>query len=90
MRSLSLPLANSSCSNIGTPLNLSVECMSPSDFIVAEHLAAGTLEALLEKFAPPPLGIYAVLASNRYVPHRVRVLIEFLASRLAEVRSDPA
>ncbi|MNQ13481.1 HTH-type transcriptional regulator DmlR [compost metagenome] len=60
------------------------------DFIVDEHLAAGRLEAILEEFAPPPLGIYAVLASNRYVPHRVRVLIEFLASRLAEVRSGSA
>jgi DNA-binding transcriptional LysR family regulator len=53
------------------------------DFIVDEHLAAGRLEPLLEAFAPPPLGIYAVLPSNRYVPHRVRVLIEFLAARLA-------
>lgn len=60
------------------------------DFIVGEHLAAGRLEVLLEEFAPPPLGIYAVLASNRYVPHRVRVLIEHLASRLAEGRADSA
>ena len=60
------------------------------DFIVADALAAGRLEAVLEAFAPPPLGIYAVLPSNRYVPHRVRVLIEFLASGLAEVHSDPA
>jgi len=58
------------------------------DFIVADDLAAEKLEAVLEAFAPPPLGVYAVLASNRYVPHRVRVLIEFLASRLAEVRAD--
>lgn len=33
------------------------------------------------------LGIYAVLASNRYVPHRIRVLIEFLASRLAAAQT---
>ncbi|SFP41996.1 DNA-binding transcriptional regulator, LysR family [Geopseudomonas sagittaria] len=57
------------------------------DFIVADALAAGRLEVLLEEFAPPPLGIYAVLASNRYVPHRVRVLIEFLASRLAAAQT---
>ena len=30
----------------------------------------------------PELGIHAVLPSNRQVPHRVRVLIDFLAERL--------
>ena len=53
------------------------------DFIVADLLAAGKLETLLEAFEPPALGIYAVLPSNRYLPQRVRVLIEFLSSRLA-------
>ncbi|MOA27575.1 HTH-type transcriptional regulator DmlR [compost metagenome] len=57
------------------------------DFIVADALAAGKLETVLEAFAPPLLGVYAVLASNRYVPHRVRVLIEFLAGRLAAAQS---
>ena len=52
------------------------------DFIVADLLAAGKLETLLEAFEPPELGIYAVLPSNRYMPQRVRVLIEFLSSRL--------
>jgi len=28
------------------------------------------------------LGIYAVLPSNRYIPHRVNVLIEHLAKSL--------
>ncbi len=53
------------------------------EFIVAEHLARGELQAVLEDFAPPPLGIFAVLPSNRYLPHRVRVLIEFLSAGLA-------
>jgi DNA-binding transcriptional LysR family regulator len=54
------------------------------DFIVAPFLAAGTVEAILESFASPALGIYALLPSNRYLPHRVRVLIDFLAARLAQ------
>lgn len=54
------------------------------DFIVAPFLAAGTVEAILESFAPPPLGIHALLPSNRYLPHRVRVFIDFLAARLRE------
>lgn len=57
------------------------------DFIAADYLAAGQLETVLEAFAPPELGIYAVLSSNRYMPHRVRVLIEFLSSRLAAAPS---
>lgn len=52
------------------------------DFVVTDHLAAGTLVTVLDEFVPPHLGIYAVLPSNRYLPHRVRVLIDFLAARL--------
>ena len=53
------------------------------DFIVVDDLASGRLEPLLQGFAPAKLGIYAVLPSNRYMPHRVRVLIEFLSDRLS-------
>ena len=53
------------------------------DFIAADYLAAGKLETVLEEFAPPELGIYAVLPSNRYMPHSVRVLIDFLSNRLS-------
>lgn len=59
------------------------------DFIAADYLAAGKLETLLDAFAPPELGIYAVLPSNRYMPHRVRVLIEFLSGKLAAAESVP-
>jgi len=31
---------------------------------------------------PPPLGIYAVLPSNRYIPQRVALLIDFLDKSL--------
>lgn len=53
------------------------------DSIACDYLAAGKVETLLEAFAPPELGIYAVLPSNRYMPHGVRVLIDFLSDRLA-------
>lgn len=36
-----------------------------------------------EVFAPPELGIYAVLPSTRYMLQGVRVLIDFLSDRLA-------
>ncbi len=53
------------------------------DFLVAEPLAAGRLEIVLADFPVPELGIYALLPSNRHVPHRVRVLMDFLAAGLA-------
>jgi len=49
------------------------------DFIAAPYLAQGRVQAVLQRFETAPLGIYAVLPSNRYIPHRVSVLIEHLA-----------
>lgn len=53
------------------------------DFIVASYLDAGRVERILADFAIPELGIYAMLPSNRHVPHRVRVLMDMLAAALA-------
>ena len=58
------------------------------DFIVLPYLADGRLEHVLPKFAPPGLGIYAVLPGTRHLPYRVRVLIDFLAGRLRSAGSD--
>lgn len=55
----------------------------PPDFMVQPYLDNGSVLPVLTKFEPEPLGIYAVLASNRYIPHRVSVLIDFLAAKLA-------
>ena len=52
------------------------------DFIIGEDLAGGRLEELLPAFAMTELGIYALLPSNRQIPHRVRVLMDFLSERL--------
>ena len=53
------------------------------DFIAAPFLARGEVVAVLKRYQPPALGIYAVLPSNRYIPHRVNVLIDYLATHLA-------
>lgn len=53
------------------------------DFILDPWLADGRLVPVLAAFDTPELGVYAVLPGNRHVPHRVRVLIEDLAERLA-------
>jgi DNA-binding transcriptional LysR family regulator len=64
------------------------------EFMAADALAAGQVRITLSDFPIAELGIYVVLPGNRHVPHRVRVLIEFLAERLGPeppwVRPDPA
>jgi hypothetical protein len=37
---------------------------------------------VLGDFPIPDLGIHAVLPGNRHVPHRVRVLMDFLVERM--------
>ena len=58
------------------------------DFIVDDYLATGQVETILNEFNAAVLGIYAILSSNRYVPHRVRVLLDFLANRLSENKNE--
>lgn len=53
------------------------------DFIADDYLADGSVQSVLEAYAPPQMGVYAVLPSNRHVPHRVRVLMDYLAQALA-------
>jgi len=52
------------------------------DFVAEPYLAVGRVVPLLEAFDLPELGLYAILPGNRQVPHRVRVLIDFLATQL--------
>ncbi|HET6720933.1 MAG TPA: LysR family transcriptional regulator [Rhodocyclaceae bacterium] len=51
-------------------------------FIANPAIAAGQVEAILTDFPLVELGIYAVFPGNRYVPHRVRVLADYLAERI--------
>ncbi len=53
------------------------------EFMAADALAASALRQTLAALPLMELGIYAVLPSNRHVPHRVRALMDFLAERLA-------
>lgn len=52
------------------------------DFIATQYLATQELKVILNDFAPPALGIYAVLASNRFIPQRLTQLLEFIKSQL--------
>ena len=49
-----------------------------STWEVEAEVAAGTLVAVLEDFAAPPNGIYAVFPHAKHLPLRVRLWIDFL------------
>jgi DNA-binding transcriptional LysR family regulator len=49
-----------------------------STWEVEADIAAGRLVPLLEDFAAPPNGIYAVFAQRRHLPLRVRLWIDFV------------
>lgn len=51
-------------------------------FIAEAAVRERKLDILLPAFRTPELGIYAVFPSNRYVPHRVRTLVDYLAQRI--------
>ena len=51
-------------------------------FIAGPALAAGSVREILVDFPIPELGIHAILPGSRHVPHRIRMLVEFLATRL--------
>ena len=46
--------------------------------ICEQEIARGELVTLLDEFAAPPNGIYAVFPHARHLPLRVRLWIDFL------------
>jgi len=49
------------------------------DFIVRDDIANGTLVDVLPGSTPDEAGIYAVYPHRRYLPAKVRALVDFLA-----------
>jgi DNA-binding transcriptional LysR family regulator len=61
-------------------LSLGITCQP--EFIASDYLADGQVQEILADFPLPELGVYAVLPGNRYIPHRVRVLMDWLAANI--------
>ena len=51
-------------------------------FAFSNEITEGALKVLLKSYEPKPLPLNAVYASRRYVPPRVRAMIDFLAHEL--------
>jgi DNA-binding transcriptional LysR family regulator len=52
-------------------------------YMVAPQLAAGTLVAVLEELAPPPVPVQIVYPQSRLLAAKVRAFVDFAAPRLA-------
>ena len=64
-----------------------------STWEVESEIAAGLLVPLLEEYAAPPNGIYAVFPQRKHLPLRVRLWIDFLKLQYSQPglwRSTPA
>jgi len=57
-----------------------------STWEVAREVATGRLVAVLEDFAAPPNGVYAVIVQRKLLPLRVRLWIEHLKSSYGDAR----
>jgi len=55
-----------------------------STWEVQQEIQSGQLVALLEDFAAPPNGIYAVFVQRKHMPLRVRLWIDFLKNQYAQ------
>lgn len=53
-------------------------------FMVGADLQAGTLVEVLPQFRHMELGVYAVYASRKFLPPKVRLLIDFMAAALKD------
>ena len=53
-------------------------------FLIEQQLASGQLVEILPQYRSVELGIYAVYPSRKFVLPKVRALVEFLATKLAE------
>jgi DNA-binding transcriptional LysR family regulator len=86
--SVSVPIRGRVMANNGEALTKSaaagIGITRQPDFIAQPFLDNGEVIEVLGQFAMTPLGIYAVLPSNRYIPHRVSVLIEHLSAALKQ------
>ncbi len=48
------------------------------DFVARKHIDSGALTPLLEDYRIPDAGIYAIYPHRRYLPAKVRALVDFL------------
>jgi DNA-binding transcriptional LysR family regulator len=79
------PLATNSGDAMLPALRAGLGIARLPDFIVGADLEAGTLEAILTDWAPPPIALHLLTPPSPLRPARVNVLINFLAERFRAI-----
>ncbi len=86
---VSTPVNSLVCSNNGDVLRAAALAghglINLPTFLIGPDLAEGRLRLVMAEHAPPPLGIYALYAPNRYLAVKTRVFIDFLAQRFGGI-----
>lgn len=53
------------------------------DYYVQQHLQSGALVTLLDNYREPDEGIWAVYPQNRHLSPKIKLLVDYLAAKLA-------
>jgi DNA-binding transcriptional LysR family regulator len=90
---IAVPVRGPICANEASVLLAAVEAdagigLLPT-YLVGPRLRSGALTEVLPVYPVEPMGIYGVYTSRRQAPGVVRALLDFLANRLGEDRTDP-
>ena len=85
---ITVPIASSLCSNNGDVLKAAALAdqgvTKLPTFLVGPDIDAGRLQVVMPAMPPTELGIYALIAPNRYLAAKTRLLIDFLVKRLGD------
>jgi DNA-binding transcriptional LysR family regulator len=86
---ISVTINSMLCSNNGDVLRAAALAghgiVALPTFLIGPDIAAGRLRPVLSDHTPPPLGIFALYAANRYLAVKTRLFIDFLATRFGAV-----
>jgi DNA-binding transcriptional LysR family regulator len=86
---ISVTINSMLCSNNGDVLRAAALAghgiVALPTFLIGPDIAAGRLRPVLSEHTPPPLGIFALYAANRYLAVKTRLFIDFLATRFGAV-----
>ncbi len=86
-KAITTPVQASLCSNNGDVLRAAALAghgiVNLPTFLIGGDIAAGRLKLVLAANEPPPLGVYALYAPNRYLATKTRVFIDFLSERFS-------
>ncbi len=56
-------------------------------FLVADELATGRLVEVMPRYQPQEMGLYAVYPTRKFVPTKVRALVQYLEHRLSGLQA---